>query len=36
MPTARRSKPRKTYHHGDLRAALLAAGVALAREGGPQ
>ena len=36
MATARRSQPRTTYHHGDLRAALLAAGVALAREGGPQ
>ncbi|VCU71091.1 HTH-type transcriptional regulator BetI [Pigmentiphaga humi] len=28
--------PRKTYHHGDLRAALVEAGLALAREGGPQ
>ena len=27
---------RKTYHHGDLRAALIEAGLALAREGGPQ
>ncbi len=26
---------RKTYRHGDLRRALLEAGVALAREGGP-
>jgi AcrR family transcriptional regulator len=29
MPTPRR------YHHGNLRAALIAAGVELAREGGP-
>jgi len=36
MVTARRPKPRKTYHHGDLRAALIEAGLALAREGGPQ
>jgi len=36
MATARRSKPRATYHHGDLRAALVEAGLALAREGGPQ
>ncbi|MDA8444223.1 TetR/AcrR family transcriptional regulator [Paracidovorax valerianellae] len=28
--------PRQTYRHGDLRRALLDAGVALAREGGPQ
>lgn len=28
-------RPRRTYHHGDLRQALLEAGVALAREGGP-
>ncbi|MFI5843141.1 TetR/AcrR family transcriptional regulator [Catenuloplanes sp. NPDC051500] len=27
---------RSTYHHGDLRAALITAGIALAREGGPQ
>jgi AcrR family transcriptional regulator len=27
--------PRDTYHHGDLRRALLNAGIALAREGGP-
>lgn len=26
---------RPTYHHGDLRAALLAAGTELARQGGP-
>lgn len=36
MATARRPKPRTTYHHGDLRAALVDAGLALAREGGPQ
>ena len=35
MATAR-SKTRATYHHGDLRAALVEAGLALAREGGPQ
>ncbi len=28
--------PRRTYHHGDLRRALLDAGVALARTGGPE
>lgn len=28
--------PRDTYRHGDLRRALIEAGVALAREGGPQ
>ncbi|MBK6613867.1 TetR/AcrR family transcriptional regulator [Ottowia sp.] len=27
---------RATYHHGDLRAALVEAGLALAREGGPE
>ncbi len=27
--------PRSTYHHGDLRRALLDAGLTLAREGGP-
>ncbi len=33
---ARRAAPaRDTYRHGDLRRALLHAGVALAREGGP-
>ncbi|MDA7418333.1 TetR/AcrR family transcriptional regulator [Xenophilus arseniciresistens] len=36
MPKARRPPPRKTYHHGDLRASLIEAGLALAREGGPQ
>jgi AcrR family transcriptional regulator len=29
------ARPRRTYHHGDLRHALLEAGMALAREGGP-
>lgn len=29
------STPRTTYRHGDLRRALLEAGIALAREGGP-
>ncbi|MBS0318482.1 MAG: TetR family transcriptional regulator, partial [Proteobacteria bacterium] len=29
------SPARRTYRHGDLRNALLDAGVALAREGGP-
>ena len=33
---ASHSKPRTTYHHGVLRAALVEAGLALAREGGPQ
>lgn len=39
MATARSAKtrtPRATYHHGDLRTALVDAGLALAREGGPQ
>ncbi len=27
---------RRSYHHGDLRTALIDAGLALAREGGPQ
>ena len=30
-----RPKPRSTYRHGDLRRALLEAGIALARSGGP-
>jgi AcrR family transcriptional regulator len=29
------SKPRETYHHGDLRNALVRAGAQLAEEGGP-
>lgn len=36
MPRSSTSQPvRATYRHGDLRRALLDAGVALAREGGP-
>jgi AcrR family transcriptional regulator len=30
-----RSRPRATYRHGDLRRALVDAGIALARHGGP-
>ena len=29
------AKPRKTFRHGDLRNALLTAGIAMARTGGP-
>src|SRR5579862_8662291 len=29
------AKPRSTYRHGDLRRALLEAGIELARNGGP-
>jgi AcrR family transcriptional regulator len=29
------AQPRDTYRHGDLRQALLAAGIEMAREGGP-
>lgn len=29
------ASPRQSYHHGDLRQALLAAGIELASEGGP-
>ena len=29
------AKPRKTFRHGDLRNALLTAGLAMARAGGP-
>ena len=36
MVTTRLPKSRATYHHGDLRAALVEAGLTLAREGGPQ
>jgi AcrR family transcriptional regulator len=32
----RRPRTRSTYHHGDLRAALIEAGTNLARGGGPQ
>ncbi len=35
-PSSVAPRPRKTYRHGDLRAALIEAGLALAREGGPQ
>lgn len=34
--TGRQAPARATYRHGDLRRALLEAGIALAREGGPQ
>lgn len=38
MSTSSRSgdAKRRAYHHGDLRRALLEAGVALARDGGPE
>src|SRR5690606_15551130 len=32
---ARATPPRSTYRHGDLRRALLDAGIELARQGGP-
>ncbi|BCJ49847.1 TetR family transcriptional regulator [Actinoplanes sp. NBRC 14428] len=32
----KRPRTRATYHHGDLRAALITAGIGVAREGGPQ
>lgn len=35
MPASPDLPARKTYRHGDLRRALLDAGIALAREGGP-
>jgi len=37
MNAAKKKRPavRKTFHHGYLRKALLEAGIALAREGGP-
>lgn len=35
MDVMSQSQPRRSYHHGDLRQALLEAGMALAREGGP-
>jgi AcrR family transcriptional regulator len=35
MPHAHVSVQRSTYRHGDLRQALLEAGMAMAREGGP-
>ena len=36
MEKKSRPRPRRTFHHGDLRQALLKAGIALARGGGPQ
>ncbi|WP_237173718.1 TetR/AcrR family transcriptional regulator [Paracandidimonas lactea] len=36
LPSSASPRSRKTYHHGDLRAALVEAGLALAREGGPE
>ena len=35
MDATNQLPPRRTYHHGDLRQALLKAGIALARAGGP-
>jgi len=35
MPAPSTPAARKTYRHGDLRRALLEAGIALARDGGP-
>jgi AcrR family transcriptional regulator len=35
MDASSRVPARRSYHHGDLRRALLASGVALARDGGP-
>jgi AcrR family transcriptional regulator len=35
FPVKRADPPRVSYRHGDLRRALLEAGIALAREGGP-
>lgn len=35
-PSSSPVRKRKTYRHGDLRAALIEAGLTLAREGGPQ
>ncbi len=35
MDATNQLRPRSTYHHGDLRQALLDAGIALARDGGP-
>jgi AcrR family transcriptional regulator len=32
---ATKAQPRRTYRHGDLRRALIEAGIALARAGGP-
>ncbi len=36
MDATNQLRPRRTYHHGDLRQALLEAGIALARAGGPE
>ena len=36
MDATNQLPPRRTYHHGDLRQALLEAGIALARSGGPE
>jgi AcrR family transcriptional regulator len=36
MDAVSQLRPRRSYHHGDLRQALLNAGVALAQEGGPE
>lgn len=36
MSDSRTTRRRATYHHGDLRAALLQAGIELAREQGPE
>jgi AcrR family transcriptional regulator len=36
MDATNQFRPRRTYHHGDLRQALLEAGIALARAGGPE
>lgn len=36
LPIKRSAPVRRSYRHGDLRRALLEAGVLLAREGGPQ
>ena len=33
---ARKAPTRSTYRHGDLRRALLEAGIELARQGGPE
>jgi AcrR family transcriptional regulator len=35
MDATNQLRPRETYHHGDLRQALLDAGIELARGGGP-
>jgi AcrR family transcriptional regulator len=36
MKTSAPATPRKTFRHGDLRAALITAGLAMARTGGPE